>query len=197
MDRLIINKSLFKIAMVILVIGALNWLVIGVAGINPLERIVGYRSPIARGVYILVGISALAVMFNRDFYLPFLGETVMPCANIPEQIPENADTEITVDVEKPGVKVMFWAAEPATDGLKKLEDWRGAYLKYMNSGVVRANGDGKATLIVRRPQPYSVPWKGRLEPHIHFRVCEPDGMLSRIKTVYLSDGRVEGFSNQE
>jgi hypothetical protein len=65
----------------------------------------------------------------------------------------------------------------------------------MNTGIVKANEEGIATLLVRRPQPYTVPFKGRLEPHIHFRVCNEDGMMSRIKTVYLSDGRVEGFTN--
>jgi hypothetical protein len=36
--------------------------------------------------------------------------------------------------------------------------------------------------------------KGKLEPHVHFRVCGgADGFLGRIKTVYVEDGRVEGF----
>jgi hypothetical protein len=50
-----------------------------------------------------------------------------------------------------------------------------------------------AVLKVRPPQAYSVPFKGRLEPHIHFRICGETGILSRIKTVYVEDGRIEGF----
>jgi protocatechuate 3,4-dioxygenase beta subunit len=54
---------------------------------------------------------------------------------------------------------------------------------------VTANADGVATLYVRNPQPYDVPWKGRLEPHVHFRVCSPQaGLMGRIETVYVSDG---------
>lgn len=179
-------------AMVLLIVGALNWLVIGVAGVNVLEKLVGRT--LARILYVLVGLAALAVAFNRDTYLPFLGETVMPCSIIPEHIPKGADTSLTVNVT-PGATVLYWAAEPETEGLKKIGDWRKAYLKFMNAGVVKANGEGVAVLLVRAPQPYTVPWKGRLEPHVHFRVCGDDGMLARIKTVFVADGRVEGFTD--
>ena len=194
MDTLVLQKWLYKIAIVLLIIGALNWLAVGLSGINPLERLTGTNSPIARFVYILVGVSALLVMFNRDTYLPFLGETVLPCGALTEHTPENADTQIEVQTT-PLAKVLYWAAEPSTEGLKKLEDWRGAYMKYMNMGIATANKEGVAILKVRHPQPYTVPWKGRLEPHIHFRTCGENGMMSRIETVFLSDGRVEGFQD--
>ena len=211
-DELYMKKMAFKLAMVVLIVGALNWLAIGLVGFNAVEKVFGKFSRI---VYFLVGLAAFTVMFNRDTYLPFLGETVLPCAAIPEHTPEGADTQLKVQVT-PGSKVLYWAAEPATEGLKELKDWRGAYLKYMNSGVVKADESGTAVLSVRRPQPYRVPWKGRLEPHVHFRICGPDGMLSRIKTVFVShpagswmgnrsklagaslessDGRVEGFAD--
>jgi uncharacterized membrane protein YuzA (DUF378 family) len=192
MDFLYFQKLLFKVAMVILIIGALNWLAVGAAGVNLVEKVLGRGTLATRAVYIVVGLCAVAVMFNRDTYLPFLGETVLPCSVLPEQIPENADTEIEVKVP-PMSKVLYWAAEPSTEKLKELNDWRGAYLKYMNVGVVIANADGVATLHVRHPQPYKVPFKGRLEPHVHFRICSDSGIMSRIKTVFLSDGHVEGF----
>ena len=178
--------------MVLLIVGALNWLIIGVAGVNVLEKLVG--KVVARILYVLVGLAALAVAFNRDTYLPFLGETVMPCSIMPQHIPKGADTSLTVNV-RPGTTVLYWAAEPETEGLKKIGDWRKAYLKFMNAGVVKANAQGDAVLLVRAPQPYTVPWKGRLEPHVHFRVCGDDGMLARIKTVFVADGRVEGFTD--
>jgi protocatechuate 3,4-dioxygenase beta subunit len=64
-------------------------------------------------------------------------------------------------------------------------------MKYMNMGSVKANEDGIAVLMVRKPQPYRVPWKGQLEPHIHYRVCSDTGMMSRIYTIFVSDGRVQ------
>jgi uncharacterized membrane protein YuzA (DUF378 family) len=192
MDIPYLSKMAYKVAMIFIIVGALNWLSVGVFQYNVVEKLLGYKSLPSRIVYLIVGICALAILFNRDTYLPFLGETHIPCAFLPEQIPENADTQVEIHVN-PGAKVLYWAAEPSTEGLKKLNDYRGAYLKYMNVGVVKANDDGVATLFVRRPQAYVVPWKGRLEPHIHFRTCTEDGMMSRIKTVFVSDGRVEGF----
>ena len=185
------NKGVFYFLMIIIIMGSLNWLSVGL-GMNVLERIFGTTSIIPRIIYVIVGVSALAIAFDRDTYLPFLGPTVVPCSLIPETIPKGADTTIEVMVA-PGAKVLYWAAESATDGLKKINDWRGAYLEYMNAGATKAASDGTASLLVKKPQPYSVPWKGRLEPHVHFRVCGENGLMGRIQTVYMADGRVEGF----
>lgn len=185
------QKWSFKVAMVLLIVGGLNWLLVGLFGLDLVRFILG-KGVVAKTVYVLVGISALAIMFNRDTYLPFLGETVMPCGIFAESKPEGADTEVSVLVP-PGAKVLYWAAEPSTEGLKDLKTWKGAYLAYKNAGVTVANKQGIATLRVRKPQPYTVPFKGRLESHIHFRICSESGMLGRIKTVFLSDGHVEGF----
>jgi uncharacterized membrane protein YuzA (DUF378 family) len=195
MDKLFLEKWLFKTAMVLLIVGALNWATVAATGTGFVERLLGAKTIPTRVVYGLVGIAALAIMFNRDTYLPFLGETVLPCSALPEQIPENADTKIEVKAT-PGAKVLYWAAEPETEGLKNVNDWRKAYLKFMNVGVTIANSEGVAELLVRNPQPYVVPWKGRLEPHIHFRICGDNGMMGRIKTVFLHDGHVEGFRPQ-
>jgi len=178
------------IAIIFVIIGALNWLSIGIAKVNPLEKVFG--ASISRVLYVIVGVSALGLVFHRDTYLPFLGPTVVPCSLIPERIPEGANTTVEVKVT-PGAKVLYWAAEPATEGLKRMNDWRAAYLKFMNAGVTIAGTDGTAKLLLKNPQPYTVPWKGRLEPHVHFRVCGENGMMERIETVYMADGRVEAF----
>lgn len=191
MDFTYIQKKLFKLAIIVLLIGAFNWLSIGVTGVNFVERFLGKQ--IARIIYIIVGIAALSIMFNRDTYLPFLGETVMPCAAIPESTPQGANVEMRVSELPIGAKVLYWAAEPETEKLKELKDWRKAYMKFENAGVTVVGQDGIAILRVRKPQPYTVPWKGELEPHIHFRICGNDGMLGRIKTIYVNDGRIEGF----
>ncbi len=188
------EKLAFKVAMVFLVAGALNWLFVGAAGVNVVELLCGRRSYCSRGIYILVGLSALLIMFNRDTYLPFLGETVLPCKVIGNYIPQGATTEVQVQVT-PGAKVLYWAAEPNNEHIKHLNTWDQAYLKYENAGVTEANDQGVAVLKVRPPHSYKVPFKGQLQPHIHFRICSGTGMLSRIKTVFLHDGHVEGFKN--
>jgi hypothetical protein len=187
------QKLAYKIAMLLVIVGALNWLAVGAVGVNPVELLTGKRSTLTRTIYLLVGISALCIMFNRDTYLPFLGETVMPCAVLDTHIPQGATMEVQVQVP-PGSKVLYWAAEPGAEKMKNINNWQQAYLKYENAGVAVGDDSGVATLKVRPPQPYTVPIKGKLAPHVHFRVCGgADGMLGRIKTVFVEDGRVEGF----
>lgn len=51
-----------KIACVLVIIGALNWGLVGVAQLNVVEQIFGYATTITRVIYILVGISGLALL---------------------------------------------------------------------------------------------------------------------------------------
>ena len=188
MDSLYISKLFHKFSLVLLVVGAALWGILGVSKINVLDRLLGKGAILSRVIYTLVGLAALSVAFNRDTYLPFLGESVFPCAVLSDQIPPGATRSIQVRVQ-PDCKVVFWASEPG-DGKGT---WESAYRSYQNAGVVTSDSSGVATLKVREPQGYSVPMKGYLEPHIHFRVCGPNGFVGRIKSVFLADGRVEGF----
>jgi protocatechuate 3,4-dioxygenase beta subunit len=77
--------------------------------------------------------------------------------------------------------------------LKHINNWQQAYLKYQNSGVATADENGVAILKVRAPQPYTVPYKGRLESHVHFRVCGENGMLSRVKTYFINSDKIDSF----
>jgi hypothetical protein len=176
--------------MVFVIVGAINWGMIGGLRVNLVERLLGKGSGLSRVVYILVGVSALMLAFNRDTYLPFLGESVFPCSVLSDQTPPGATRSVTVQAE-PGAKVVFWASEPA-DG-SGVPTWQGAYRGYLNAGVATADASGKAVLKVRDPQPYTVPFKGKLDAHVHFRICGPTGFVGRIKTVFLADGRIEGF----
>jgi uncharacterized membrane protein YuzA (DUF378 family) len=185
-----LQKIAFKLAMVLVIVGSFVWLFVGIMTWNPLEVYLG--KGVARVIYLLVGLSAAYIAFNRDTYLPFLGETVMPCGAIADKTPPGATKELRVQVP-PGSKVLFWAAEPGMEDLKQIKDWQHAYTKFENAGVTTAGEDGIAVLKVRSPQPYTVPFKGRLEPHVHFRICSSSGMLSRVKTVYVQDEHVEGF----
>lgn len=187
-----IQKMIHKLAVVFLVVGALNWGLIGATRVNLVERIFGKGTRVAQIIYILVGLSALLVAFNRDTYLPFLGESVFPCSILQDQIPAGATRTVKVPVE-PGAKVVYWASEPADGGSESIPNYSDAYRMYHNAGVTTADEKGVATLTVREPQAYTVPIRGRLEPHVHFRVCGPTGFIGRIKTVFLADGRIEGF----
>jgi uncharacterized membrane protein YuzA (DUF378 family) len=70
-----LQKLAFKIAISLLIIGGLNWLLVGLFNVNIVSRIFG-KSIITTFIYVLVGVSALAIVFDRDTYLPFLGPMV-------------------------------------------------------------------------------------------------------------------------
>lgn len=191
MDESYTSKLFYKLAMIFVIVGAVNWGLVGGFKINLVERVLGKNTVLTRGIYILVGLSALAIAFNRDTYLPFLGESVFPCSVLPDQIPAGATRSVQINAE-PGSKVVYWASEPS-DNDGELKDYKDAYRQYQNAGVATADSAGVAVLKVREPQSYAVPFKGQLEPHVHFRICGPTGFVGRIKTVYLADGRIEGF----
>jgi uncharacterized membrane protein YuzA (DUF378 family) len=184
-----LDKWFHMIAVALVLVGGLNWGLIGAFGLNLVAAVLG-RGVIANTVYVMVGLAALFLAFKRDTYLPFLGETVMPCSLMPDRIPEHADTEVAIHGIAPGAKIMYWATEPATDGLTRIKDWSHAYLEYANAGVTTADAGGHATLRIRKPQPYTVPVKGRLEAHVHWRVCGDGGMVGPVMTTTVTGGPI-------
>jgi uncharacterized membrane protein YuzA (DUF378 family) len=194
-SALYLKKLAFKVAMYLLVIGGLNWLFIGLFDTNLVAGLFG-KGGLTDLIYVLVGISAITIMLDRDTYLPFLGPMVAPCSVLQNREPPGATKEIKV-VVTPNTKVLYWAAEPASEKLKTLNSWKEAYLEYENAGVATSNGEGVAILKIRAPQPYKVPSKGRLESHLHYRICEEAGWMGRIHTLFLNQSGPEGFENQQ
>ncbi len=184
------GKKLYMVAMFFLIVGGLAWGYMAIRGKNPVAKLGKW----AVVIYALVGLSAVALLFvGRDVFLPFLGPTVLPCAALQERVPEGADTTVHVQV-RPGAKVVYWGAEPDTESLNGLKTWQEAYAGYKNVGVTTADANGMATLRLRTPQPYEVPFKGRLESHVHYRMCMNDGWLTQVETAMISS---EPFENQE
>lgn len=186
-----VRKLLFKVAMGLLIIGGLNWLLVGIFDFNLVYALFG-KSFFASLIYILVGVSAIAIMCDRDTYLPFLGPMVAPCSVLENREPPGATREIKVMVE-PNVKVIYWAAEPASEKLKEINSWKKAYLDYQNAGVATSNGEGVAVFKIRDPQSYKVPFKGEIAKHVHYRVCGEAGWMGKINTTMLDKNKVEGF----
>jgi len=136
-------------------------------------------------VKVSVVISIMYNIFDRNFYLPFLGWSAYPCGSLAEKIPRDADTTVSVQV-KPNVNVIYWASESKTNEEQPIDNPWDAYANYDNSGVVRADENGKAVLHVRNPSIYQVGLMNKtLKKHIHYRECRHAGMLSSIKTVNL------------
>ena len=183
-------KVAHMIAMILLIIGGLNWGSKAILGKDLISKLLVDFPTVSRVIFGLVGLAAIALMFHRDTYLPFLGTTVMPCSILAEKTPDGADTTVHVTVE-PGAKVLFWASEPGMEPLQHVNTWQEAYLKFANAGVTTADSSGRAALRVRNPQPYAVPLKGTLQPHVHYRVCRGDGLMDPVQTKYVTE---EGFS---
>ena len=179
---------IFLVSMGLLVASALNWFFLAIFDVNALETLFG--STLARVLYILVGIAAISIMFFRDSYLPFLGPMVAPCSVLQNREPPGATKDVKVLVPA-NRKVVYWAAEPASENLKSVKTALEAYQKYENAGVTTANADGVAILKVRDPQSYTVPFMGKLESHVHYRVCGDSGFMGRVNTAYI--GQPEGF----
>ncbi|HZX09524.1 MAG TPA: DUF378 domain-containing protein [Acidobacteriota bacterium] len=59
------------ICMILIVIGGLNWLLVGIFDFNLVSAIFGAMSIISRIIYILVGVAALYVLI---FMLPKIGK---------------------------------------------------------------------------------------------------------------------------
>ena len=188
-----LQKLAFKIAISLLIVGGINWLLVGLFNINVVSRIFG-KSVFATFIYVLVGVSALVIMFDRDTYLPFLGPTVVPCSVLEVRDPPGATREVKINVG-PNVKIIYWAAEPANEKLKDVQSWKDAYKHFENAGVATANQEGIATLKVRPPQAYNVPIRGKIENHVHYRLCNEDGWLSRVHTTMMDKQIPEGFEN--
>ncbi len=125
-------------------------------------------------------VGVMYLMFDRDFYLYFLDRAAFPCGPMQTKTPDNADTVVTVRGLRPDSNVVFWAAESSKE--IQPDPWK-AYDANNNSGVTRTDADGTAVLRVRNPAAYKVPSGTKLEPHIHYRVCERPGMLGRVRTV--------------
>jgi uncharacterized membrane protein YuzA (DUF378 family) len=183
-----VEKKAYMIAIFLLIVGGLAWGILAFSGKNVVAKAFGKRAWI---VYGLVGIAAVLVLLvGRNAFLPFLGPTVFPCAALEDKVPENADVTVQVHA-KPGAKVLYWGTEPANEGLKELKAWKDAYAGYQNVGVTTANADGVAMLRLRSPQPYMVPMKGRLESHVHYRMCLTDGWMSQVETQMISSEAFE------
>jgi uncharacterized membrane protein YuzA (DUF378 family) len=169
-----------KFAIVLLVLGALNWGFIGALRTNIVERLIG-RSIITRILYLLIGAAALFLAFDRDTYLPFLGETVFPSPVLKEQTPAGATRTVKVNV-KPRTKVIYWASEPGDNLNKKYFEI--AYGKYENAGVTTSDNNGVAILKVREPQSYNIPFV-TLTPHVHYRQVKESGFLGTVRTIQV------------
>jgi uncharacterized membrane protein YuzA (DUF378 family) len=191
-SKLYMQKKINMISIFLVLVGGINWLTAVFMKRDAVSTFL--PKTLAKIVYVLVGLAALYLVTKRDVYLPFLGETVLPCAAFAARTPDNANQEITITT-LPNTKVIYWASEPRGDASGNLQDWDVAYNDFTNSGVAISDEKGNAILRFRgNPQAYKVPFKGTIKPHVHFRICEKYGMVGPVQIYYLENGNIEKFS---
>lgn len=175
-----------KFISAIVLFGALNWGFIGVFRFNLLsfiaQRFTSLR--INRILYTIIGLCALSKFFQRDYYLPFLGRAVFPCDSLVLKTPENADTITNVKVRK-NSNVIYWASQGTSAEDIIAQNPSKAYDKFANAGVALSDNKGNAQLKFKFPVRYRIPTGSVLKPHVHYRVCRGNGMLTPIKTIFL------------
>lgn len=151
-------------------------------------RLFSKRAPIDKILYAIFAICAVIVAVDRDTWLPFLGNSVLPSAVVPLKT-NIGDTTVKVHVQ-PNAKVVFWAAKPGKD-LKDDKDGNKpevseAYDDYSNSGVVNANDQGEAILTFNKGTEYVVPSGRQLESHVHYReFLDKVGMVGPVQSVFV------------
>ncbi len=58
-------KGLHIVSWILLIIGGLNWLLVGLGGWDIVAKVLGEQSTLSRIVYILVGLAALVELFTH------------------------------------------------------------------------------------------------------------------------------------
>lgn len=129
-------------------------------------------------------LTAVYFMFNRDFYLPFLGRCAMPPSLIKKVPVVKVDSKIPVKLTNlpPNTQIMYWASIPSNE---IINDPMSAYENYTNSGTTMSNEMGEAFARVDCPSNYAVGLlKMKLRKHIHYRYALPQykGLYSRVFT---------------
>jgi hypothetical protein len=183
------SKAKIHMFMVALVfIGAIHYVLIKF-NYDPLVMLnnyimtsINYDLNIDQVFVLLIAISVIYLSMQRDTWLPFLGETVLPSTLIPlKKLEGNRTVEIKV---KPNTKIAYWSALPS----KEIPDVVTAYGDFSQSGVVMSDENGIATLTFNDNEGYVVPTGKYIKPHLHYRELTGEyGMISPIKTQYYEN----------
>ena len=168
------------ITIIIVLLGALNTSA-NLFDMNFVKELGNYTNKnVSTIIYVLIGLSVIYILFDRNTYLPFLGQSVFPCHALTEKVPVGANTKVTVKTT-PNTKIVYWAAN---SGNNTDVNYKEAYNTYENSGVTISDNLGVAVMRVRRPSGYNVRLS-KLDPHVHYRQFINMNMLDEVKTVFL------------
>ena len=173
----------------LIIIGSLNW---GLIAINPEYSILNVIPEnyliIRTSLMGIIGLSAIYISLDISSYLPFLGECAVPIFNFlndttmdnlsPSAIANGYKRiEINIPPNEDGSKIIYWAAN-SSDSI--IDSPVTAYSDFNNSGIANIVNN-IAVISILCPANYKVGFQ-TLNKHIHFRVVNSNGILSKIYT---------------
>ena len=167
----------------LLIAGGINWgttalgynVVAGLSrGINRLFKRNLYIDKIA---YLLVGISAIILAYDKTFWFPFTGKARMPGAFFTFKTPGNSDNVIKIHTQ-PNSKIAYWA----TTGTSEKQTREMAYGDFSNSGVVMSDANGVAELPIKTGSGFTVPGGYVVKRNVSYRVIG-DRLMSKVYEV--------------
>lgn len=138
-------------------------------------------------IMFIIGLCLINILFDRNTYLPFLGDTIIPHSlfkplnNSLNKYDKTDFKKISINVDAPnGINVIWWAASPSNE-INKVDK---AYGDYMNSGVSEVK-DGIGKIEFYYPQKYYLDNTRMLDNHLHYRISYNNGFVSEINTIKL------------
>ncbi len=189
-----INK-LYILSISIVLFGGINSFLIGSINVDIINKIFSSitknnAKTLSRISYLIIGICTLYLLIfqQRQLYLSFLNETVMPSSVFENEVPFFTNMKITVDAPN-GKKVIYWAANPVTKDHDNIDSWQKAYMGFTNAGTAEVINN-KAELSFANPVRYKVKKffiKKLLDRHIHYRILYESGEMSKIYTQKLKN----------
>jgi hypothetical protein len=173
------------LARFLLIIGGLNYLFMSTINVNIFSYFKNYPI-ITKFIMLAVGLSAAYFLFNRDYYLPFLGPVAIPVGTVKST--QNLK-QIKLSGLPPNTKIVSWAA---TESDSVFDTYTKAYGVYSNTDLSTTDENGEVIVKLSCPGSYYVPAFGMrklLKRHIHYRYQLPKhpGLFSRVYTKFLDE----------
>lgn len=166
-------------SLVFLILAGLNWLSIGLNNTNFLQA--GLSDKYVRYIYIIMGMAAIFIAFDRTTFLPFLGWTALPGDLLNVSEPSGVTASVFVPNNPDAKKIVYWATNPGAT----VDDPRTAYKDSDNAGVVSTKDKGdKVELKLRCPKRYKVRKYGKPLPrHVHYRYIFDNNVVGAVYTM--------------
>ena len=178
--------KLYYICVILVIVNSINS-GLQVNGFNMIKKLANcikniLNVDLENTLYLLCALAAVYLATLPNFWLPFLGNSILPHQLIKLKKNSKFDTILKVKVPN-NSKVAYWAANPSDDTPFVTT----AYGKYNNSGIVMANDNAIVELKVVKGSGYHVPSGRYIQPHVHYRVLNiGNGMMGPVKTKYYN-----------